>query len=176
VPLVGELGSIGPGDSGRTTASWISCECRFVVVESGAPHISHVLREAWFWKVHLGHSLAVSRLARTGDLASSGDCAVFAGRLWLGPLGRFDMAAIAALTTRTNGGFIPHARQGDKGVLAFAILGSKFDGTGFENEQIGQIHVALGSLAAACGVGADGLAGVPFLGEGADMARLFEPA
>jgi len=86
------------------------------------------------------------------------------------------MAAMAALTTCTNGGFIPQARQGGSGVFALAILGSKFDGTGFENEQIGQIHVALGSLAAACGVGADGLTGVPFLVGRVDIAGLFEAA
>jgi len=58
----------------------------------------------------------------------------------------FDIADIAAFTTWTRGGLIPQARHGGRGVLAFAIDGSKFEGTGLENEQIGQIHVALGSL------------------------------
>jgi hypothetical protein len=55
----------------------------------------------------------------------------------------FVMALIAAFTTCTKGGFIPHARHGASGVRAFAVAGSKFEGTGFENEQIGQTQVAL---------------------------------
>lgn len=50
---------------------------------------------------------------------------------------------IAALSTRANGGLIPHAKHGGKGVFALDVTGSKFEGTGFEKEQIGQIHVAL---------------------------------
>jgi len=53
------------------------------------------------------------------------------------------IAAIAALTTCSSGGFIPHARHGGSGVCAFAAEGSKLEGTGFENEHIGQTHVAL---------------------------------
>lgn len=86
------------------------------------------------------------------------------------------MAAIAAFTTCTNGGLIPQARHGGNGVFAFARLGSKFDGTGFEKEQMGQIQVALGSLAAAAGIGADGLTGVPYLEGGADPFGLLEVA
>ena len=41
-----------------------------------------------------------------------------------------------------RGGLIPHARQGGRGVRALAVDGSKLRGTSFENEQIGQIHVA----------------------------------
>lgn len=37
---------------------------------------------------------------------------------------------------------MPQARHGGRGVFAFADAGSKFDGTGFEKEHIGQIHVA----------------------------------
>jgi len=48
-----------------------------------------------------------------------------------------------------SGGLIPQARQGASGVLAFAETGSKFKGTGFENEQIGQIHVAFDGIAGA---------------------------
>lgn len=55
----------------------------------------------------------------------------------------FDMAAIAAFTTCANGGLIPHAKQGGKGVRALAKAGSKLEGTGFENEHIGQTQVAL---------------------------------
>ena len=38
---------------------------------------------------------------------------------------------------------MPQAKQGGIGVFSFAAEGSKFDGTGFEKEQMGQIHVAL---------------------------------
>lgn len=38
---------------------------------------------------------------------------------------------------------MPHARHGGMEVDAVAVVASKFDGTGFENEQIEQIHVAL---------------------------------
>lgn len=95
-------------------------------------------------------------------------------RLCMDPVGRLDMAAMAAFTICTRGGWIPHARHGGSGVFAFATPGSKFEGTGFEKEQIGQIHVALGSLAAAVGVGAEGLAGVPNLDGGVDPLGLAE--
>lgn len=36
---------------------------------------------------------------------------------------------------------IPHARHGARGVCAPAVVGSKFEGTGLEKEQIGQIQV-----------------------------------
>ena len=50
---------------------------------------------------------------------------------------------IAALRTRAKGGLIPHARHGANGVCSVAVCGSKFDGTGFEKEQIGHIQVAV---------------------------------
>jgi hypothetical protein len=37
---------------------------------------------------------------------------------------------------------MPQARQGGSGVEAVAVAGSKLEGTGFENEQMGQTHVA----------------------------------
>jgi hypothetical protein len=43
---------------------------------------------------------------------------------------------------------MPHARHGGNGVRAFAVAGSKFDGTGFEKEQMGHTQVALGGSAA----------------------------
>jgi len=64
------------------------------------------------------------------------------------------MVDIAALTTSTNGGFIPQARHGGSGVRAFAVVGSKLDGTGFEKEHIGQTQVA----ATDGGAGGTGLA------------------
>lgn len=42
---------------------------------------------------------------------------------------------------------MPHARQGGIGVDALAIVGSRLDGTGFEKEHIGHIHVAFVCLA-----------------------------
>jgi hypothetical protein len=72
----------------------------------------------------------------------------------------FDMPAIAALTTCTVGGLIPHARHGGIGVRE-ASAGSKLEGTGFEKEQIGHTQVAL-----CCGGGA----GLPCRG-GVDVAE-----
>lgn len=54
---------------------------------------------------------------------------------------RLAAALIAAFRTVVKGGLIPHARHGGKWVVAFAVAGSKFEGTGFEKEQMGQIHV-----------------------------------
>lgn len=47
---------------------------------------------------------------------------------------------------------MPQAKQGGSGVLLLATDGSKFDGTGFENEQIGHTQVASlkVGLAASC--------------------------
>jgi hypothetical protein len=41
---------------------------------------------------------------------------------------------------------IPHARQGGIGVALVAVEASKLEGTGFENEHIGQTHVAFTGL------------------------------
>lgn len=49
---------------------------------------------------------------------------------------------IDALRTRAKGGLIPHAKHGASGVFSFEACGSKFEGTGFEKEHIGQIQVA----------------------------------
>lgn len=56
---------------------------------------------------------------------------------------RLVAALIAALRTVVNGGLMPHARQVGKFVAALAVAGSKLDGTGLENEHMGQIQVAL---------------------------------
>ena len=40
-------------------------------------------------------------------------------------------------------GRIPQAKHGASGVQGFATAGSKLEGTGFEREQIGHIHVAV---------------------------------
>lgn len=67
----------------------------------------------------------------------------------IGPVGGaslFVAALIAAFSTVVKGGLIPHAKHGGSGTAAVAVAGSKFDGTGLEKEQIGQIHVALTGL------------------------------
>ena len=38
---------------------------------------------------------------------------------------------------------MPHARHAGKAILEEAVTGSKFEGTGFEKEQIGQTQVPL---------------------------------
>lgn len=49
---------------------------------------------------------------------------------------------MAALSTTANGGLIPQARHGGRGKEALANEASKFEGTGFEKEQIVHIQVA----------------------------------
>lgn len=46
--------------------------------------------------------------------------------------GLFVAFEMAAFITRANVGLIPHARHGARGVLSFAVCGSKFEGTGLE--------------------------------------------
>ena len=54
---------------------------------------------------------------------------------------RIFVVDMEALRTREKGGLIPHAKHGANGVCSFAECGSKFEGTGFEKEQIGHIQV-----------------------------------
>lgn len=54
---------------------------------------------------------------------------------------RFLFAAIAAFNMSENSGLIPQVRHGGRGNASVAIVGSKFEGTGLEKEQIGQIQV-----------------------------------
>jgi hypothetical protein len=63
-----------------------------------------------------------------------------------GALSRLDAAAIAAFSIVVKGGLIPHARQGGIGVALVAVEASKLEGTGLENEHIGQTHVAFTGL------------------------------
>lgn len=51
-------------------------------------------------------------------------------------------AVMAALRRVVKGGLMPHARHGGM-VVDAASAGSKLDGTGFANEQIGHTHVAV---------------------------------
>lgn len=57
--------------------------------------------------------------------------------------GRFVALAMAALSTCDNGGFIPQAKHGGKGVCMEAVEASKFVGTGLENVHMGQTQVAV---------------------------------
>ena len=50
---------------------------------------------------------------------------------------------MVALSTCVRVGLIPHARHGGKGVWAFAVVGSKLDGTGFGKLQMVHIQVAV---------------------------------
>ncbi len=60
-------------------------------------------------------------------------------------------------------GLMPQARQGGRGVWAFAVDGSKFDGTGFEKLQMVQTQVAV----AEGGVSGGGIRiGLPVLCDG----------
>lgn len=58
-----------------------------------------------------------------------------------------------------NAGLIPQARQGGRGIWAFAVAGSKFEGTGFEKLQMVQTQVAVLALGASAGGARNGLCG-----------------
>jgi hypothetical protein len=55
--------------------------------------------------------------------------------------GRLIVFAIAAFITSVHVGFIPQAKHGGSGMDSGAVYGSKFEGTGFEKEQMVHIHV-----------------------------------
>jgi hypothetical protein len=139
VELCVAVDSDGPGESGLPISLATSSR-RSTAVISGAPHISQVVREGWFSSVHRGQEIMPFEEGvgnAPPDLKSFG-----------GGGGLFDMPAIAAFTTCTVGGLIPHARHGGIGVRE-ANAGSKLDGTGLEKEHIGHTQVAL-----CCGAGA----------------------
>lgn len=46
---------------------------------------------------------------------------------------------------------MPHVRHGGRGKLSVAVVGSKFDGTGFVKEHIGQIQLPLSAVGALTG-------------------------
>ena len=50
---------------------------------------------------------------------------------------------MAAFNTCGKEGLTPQVTQAGRGVFEFAVAVSKFTGTGFENEQIVQTHVAV---------------------------------
>ena len=49
---------------------------------------------------------------------------------------------MAAFSTCAKEGLTPQVTHGDRGTFEFAVAGSKFAGTGLENEQIVQTQVA----------------------------------
>lgn len=165
----------GPGDSVLEFPVPGSPRRLSVAETNEAPQISQDRREGWFLKVHLGHSTEVPTGSGIGSgcgaiaVSISGAFEIFCGTGARGELCLLVMAAIAAFTTCTRGGFMPHARQGGSGVCAFAVAGSKFDGTGLENEHIGQIHVALAAGAGAAD-GATERKGLPCRGGGVAVA------
>lgn len=76
---------------------------------------------------------------------------------------------IAAFRTCVRAGLIPHAKQGGRGVCAFAVWASKLDGTGFEKLHMVQTQVAVFVGAGSTDAGRKGLSprctgeAVPFL-------------
>jgi hypothetical protein len=66
-----------------------------------------------------------------------------------------------------RGGVIPQARHGASGVCAFAVVGSKFDGTGLEKVQMGHTQVA---FSAGTGAGA----GLPYRAGGVEEGLVVE--
>lgn len=51
------------------------------------------------------------------------------------------LADMAAFKTKENGGGMPHVRHGGIVVASVAVDGSKLDGTGFVNVQMGHIQL-----------------------------------
>ena len=145
--------NVGPGESDRVTSLAISTRLSTAAARS-APQISQVAKDGWFSKVHRGQDTIPFASGVGIELPGLVSFGGGAGACL------FDMPAIAALTTCTVGGLIPHARHGGMGVRE-ASAGSKFEGTGFEKEHIGHTHVAL-----CCGAGAGLLCrgGVPVVG------------
>lgn len=99
--------------------------------------------------VHLGHDKELPWVSERVDCGSATDTPTcsdsdgFVGETGFKLLGfRFEAAAMVAFKMMVSGGLIPHARQGGRGVEAVAVAGSKLEGTGLENEQMGQTHVA----------------------------------
>jgi hypothetical protein len=69
---------------------------------------------------------------------------------------------------------MPHARHGGSGNASVAIVGSKFDGTGFENEQIGhtQVPLTVGGRVLAVVDGRNGLEDL-VVGEDEEISRWY---
>lgn len=114
--------------------------------------------------MHLGQAKDVSEVCESG-VEDSVPFVSNRSRSFASEGARFVTAAIAAFSIVVNGGLIPQARHGGNGVEAVAVAGSKLEGTGLENEQIGQIHVAFTGFGAGdapreiCRAAKDGCAG-----------------
>lgn len=135
----------GAGDSERLSSPLAGFN--EPAVDSGALQISHSSREGWFTKVHLGHGI--------GFPVCKVDAPPLILLLWIGISfpsrtvpwfvpgpSRPATAEMAAFRIVVKGGFMPHARQGGTLVDEVAVDGSKLEGTGLENEHMGQIQVA----------------------------------
>lgn len=136
---------------------------------SGPPQISHEVKDGWFRKVHRGHWKEASGSEDMGGLAVwPGDSTpptrpLFGSR----PRGRSGKGAttacllvallMVAFSTWVKAGLMPHARQGGRGVCAFAVAGSKLAGTGLEKLHMVQTHVAALAEAGSRGGGRNGL-------------------
>lgn len=79
---------------------------------------------------------------------------------------------MAAFNTWVRAGLIPHAKHGGRGVRAFAVAGSKFDGTGFEKLHMVQTHVATVASDGSTGAGRKGLS---VRGTGDELLFLDDP-
>lgn len=145
--------SMGPGDSVCVrgccvSSAGMSCEI------SGAPHISQDRSDGWLRKVHRGHWNEASGSGLPGAPPDAPTCDGEDSEAGLGRTGsgvcsaglpgrRLAALDMAAFRTCVRVGLMPHARHGASGVCAFAVAGSKLEGTGFEKLQIVQTHVAV---------------------------------
>jgi len=72
-----------------------------------------------------------------------GDGLIGSGEPPLGPGSLCAAFEIEAFSMWASVGFIPQARHGGRGVLSFAVVGSKLEGTGFERLHIVHTQVAV---------------------------------
>jgi hypothetical protein len=118
-----------------------------------APHISHDFREGWLIKVHLGQVEEDGARLFCVSLTPPSICCPSFEKVIVGVAGvsvsairgedklrSIVVCAIASLSM-SKGGTTPQAKHGGQ-ELAVADAALKFDGTGFENEQKGHIHVS----------------------------------
>ena len=131
---------IGPGELEREFWEERSPIRRSTAATRDAPQISQFRSDGLFSNVQRGQRNFVSSASSEAIDTFPSSCVLE------GPICRFDMAAIADLTKWTSGGLMPQARHGGSWVYDFAVAGSKLDGIGLENEQIGHTQVALGDM------------------------------
>ena len=114
--------------------------------------------------VHRGHGTGPPGATGGGRLPLRGNVSSLTDNTSVLGWSRLAVALIAAFRTVVKGGLIPHAKHGGKWVAEVAVAGSKFEGTGLENEHMGHIQVALIGFedadfccAMVCGSGESGL-------------------